>query len=47
MCVTPRMLMKLAEQAGGFEDERREISEIRRIIVGWESSGDKGTNDAG
>ena len=41
------MLVKLAEQAGGFDDERTEITEIRRIIVGWENSGGEGNNNVG
>lgn len=41
------MLMKLAEQAGGFEDEKRDITQIRRIIVGWENSGGEGSSNAG
>ena len=39
------MLMKLAEQAGGFDGERTDISEIRRVIVSWKGSEDK-ENDA-
>jgi len=41
------MLMKFAEQAGGFESEGAGINQIRRIIVGWEDSGDKGNSNAG
>lgn len=41
------MLMKLAEHAGGFEGERTEFTQIRRIIVGWENSGGEGNNNAG
>ena len=41
------MLMKLAEQAGGFEGERTKFTQIRRIIVGWENSGGEGNNNAG
>jgi Family of unknown function (DUF5681) len=41
------MLMKLAEQAGGFESEGTGITQIRRIIVGWESSGGEGSSNAG
>jgi hypothetical protein len=41
------MLMKLAEQAGGFESEGTGITQIRRIIVGWESSGGEGNSNAG
>lgn len=41
------MLVKLAEQAGGLEEERTAITEVRRIIIGWEGSGNKGGNNAG
>jgi hypothetical protein len=41
------MLVKLAEQAGGFEDDKTEITQIQRIIVSWKNSGDKGNDDAG
>ena len=40
------MLMKFAEQAGGFEGERTELTQIRRIIVGWENSGGEGNSNA-
>jgi hypothetical protein len=29
------MLIRLAEQAGGFEDERADITRIERVIVSW------------
>ena len=29
------MLLRLAEQAGGFEDERADITRIERVIVSW------------
>lgn len=35
------MLMKLAEHAGGFEDERTEIRKIERVIVSWKASDEK------
>lgn len=31
------MLLRMAEQAGGFQDPS-EITEIRRVIIGWEKS---------
>src|SRR5258708_10837881 len=30
------MLLRLAEQAGGFEDQRSEITRIERVIVNWQ-----------
>ena len=30
------MLLRLAEQAGGFEDQRGEITKIERVIVNWQ-----------
>jgi len=30
------MLLRLAEQAGGFEDQRSEITKIDRVIVNWQ-----------
>jgi hypothetical protein len=30
------MLLRMAEQAGGFEEPATDISEIRRVIVSWE-----------
>ena len=41
------MLVKLAEQAGGLEEEGREITQVKRIIIGWEGSGNKGGSNAG
>jgi hypothetical protein len=32
------MLVRLAEQAGGFEDEPRDSTKIERVIVSWEHS---------
>jgi hypothetical protein len=32
------MLLRLAEQAGQFQDSPSEITEIRRIIVGWQGN---------
>ena len=32
------MLLRLAEQAGGFEDERTDIKRIERVIISWEKS---------
>jgi hypothetical protein len=29
------MLLRLAEQAGGFEDQGSEITRIQRVIVNW------------
>ena len=40
------MLMKFAEQAGGFEGEQAQLTQIKRIIVGWEKP-DEGNSNAG
>lgn len=39
------MLLRLAEQAGGFEDERTDIKRIERVIVSWDP-GSKGSDNA-
>ncbi len=41
------MLMKFAEQAGGFEAEQTNLTQIKRIIVGWENTGGEGNSNAG
>ena len=38
------MLMKFAEQAGGFEGEPAQLTQIKRIIIGWENSGEGNSN---
>jgi hypothetical protein len=39
--------MKFAEQAGGFEGERTEFTQIKRVIIGWDSSDGEGNSNAG
>jgi hypothetical protein len=41
------MLLKLAEQAGGFEEQRSDVTEIKRIIVSWKNREDEGDSNVG
>ncbi len=41
------MLMKFAEQAGALEGEQRQLTQVKRIIIGWEGSGGEGSSNAG
>jgi hypothetical protein len=34
-------VLRLAEQTGEFAEERSEITQVRRIIVGWQNSNDE------
>lgn len=34
------ILLRLAEQAGGFEDDKTEITRIERVIVRWQGPGE-------